>query len=70
MLRMALTIYVLLMFQFLLIAISMVLQSIFFINTSIFVFTIAALKFTLKISIEIGTGEVLLVTLEVTLVIN
>ena len=37
-----LTLYVLLMFQFLLIAISMVLQSIFLIKTSILVFAIAA----------------------------
>ena len=41
MLLIALTLYVLLMFQFLLIAISMVLQSIFLIKTSILVFTIA-----------------------------
>ena len=41
MLIIALTIYVLLMFQFLLVAISMVLQSIFLIKTSILVFTIA-----------------------------
>ena len=41
MLLVALTPYVLLMFQFLLIAISMVLQSIFLIKTSILVFTIA-----------------------------
>ena len=42
MLLIALTIYVLLMFQFLLIAILMVLQSMFLIKTSILVFTIAA----------------------------
>ena len=42
MLLIALTLYVLLMFQFLLIAISMVLQSIFLIKTSILVFTIAS----------------------------
>ena len=42
MLVIALTLYVLLMFQFLLITISMVLQSIFLIKTSILVFTIAA----------------------------
>ena len=38
----ALTLYVLLMFQFLLTAISVVLQSIFLIKTSILVFVIAA----------------------------
>ena len=64
-----------LMFQCLLIPIAMVLQSIFSRRTSMFVITIAALKFTLKItklfvSVEIGTGEVLLLTLEVTLAIN
>ena len=42
MLLIAITLYVLLMFQFLLIAVSMVLQSIFLIKTSILVFTIAA----------------------------
>ena len=41
MLIIALTLYVLLFFQFLLIAISMVLQSTFLVKTSILVFTIA-----------------------------
>ena len=48
MLLIALTLYVLLMFQFLLIAISMVLQSIFLIKTSILIFTLAADSFDVR----------------------